>query len=82
MSEDLLFEGMIWNGFAIALLLPERRQGELEIAVSAARNQAVLYRRSIHYPSLSNALRRWLRVKRKGLHRRVDALKQKFNGSS
>ena len=82
LSQDLLFEDMIWNGFAIALLQPERREGGLQIAASGSRNQALLYRHSIHYPSLANGIRRWMRIKRKGLRRRLDALKRRFNGHS
>ena len=75
LSDDPDFVNMIWGGLAIALLLPEPRQGALKINASGARSQAALYRLSDHYPSLANRLRRWWRVKKKGLDRRLARLK-------
>jgi len=75
LSEDAGFPNQIWGGLAIALLLPEPRPGALAIAASAAKNQAALYRVSEQYPSLANHARRWLRVKRQRLDRRLDRLR-------
>lgn len=71
LSDDPEFVNMIWGGLAIALLLPEPRRGALKINASGARSQAALYRLSDHYPSLTNCIRRWWRVKKKGLDRRL-----------
>ncbi|MGA2445939.1 MAG: class I SAM-dependent methyltransferase [Opitutaceae bacterium] len=71
LSQDPAFEGMLWGGLALALMLPEVRTDRLEIVASASLNQAALYRVSEHYPSLVNRLRRWVRTKRKGFERRL-----------
>lgn len=67
-------EGQIWGGLGIALLLPEPRVGQLEIAASASKNYAALYRASGHYPSIAKGVRHWLRIKKLGLDRRLDRL--------
>ena len=68
-EEDFLDQ--IWGGFALALLLPEARTHQLEIGASLERHVDKLYRSSIHYPSLANALKRWTRIKWKGVKRRL-----------
>ncbi len=73
-SEDIEFERQIWGGLGIALLLPELRQGDLCVAASASKNQAALLKASDHYPSALRRAMRWLRVKRKGLDRRLDRI--------
>lgn len=65
------FMDQVWGGFALALLLPEARTSPLEIGASSDHHFKVMYRHSIHYPSISNFVRYWLRVKWKGLKRRL-----------
>lgn len=72
LSEDPNFPGQIWGGFAIALLLPEPRPGELEISASARKNFQALYRASWHARKRWLQLRFWVNVKMKGLRRRLD----------
>jgi hypothetical protein len=71
LSEDPNFPGQIWGGFAIALLLPELRSGELEISASARKNFQALYRASWHAGTRWHHLRFWLNGKMNGLRRRL-----------
>jgi hypothetical protein len=71
LSDDPAFERQLWGGFAIALLLPQPRTHSLVIAASAAKNYDALWRASSHYPSLANYVAGWLRIKRRGLARRM-----------
>jgi len=68
-NEDFL--NQIWGGLALALLLPEARTRPLEIGASNEYHFKVMYRHSIHFPSVLNNLRYWTRVKWKGLKRRL-----------
>lgn len=65
------FLNQVWGGFALALLLPEARTGPLEIGASSDHHFKVMYRHSIHYPSVLNDVKYWTRVKWKGLKRRL-----------
>jgi hypothetical protein len=65
------FRDQIWGGMALALLLPEPRQHPLEIHAALAHHFAAMHRASIHYPSIANAVKRWARVKWRGLQRRL-----------
>jgi hypothetical protein len=65
------FLDQMWGGLALALLLPEARDHNLEIGASLARHFDTIYRGSIHYPSMANAVKRWTRIKWKGLKRRL-----------
>lgn len=70
-SNQPQFDGQIWGGLALALLLPEPRSGNLVIGESLAHHHKVLYRSSIHFPSVGNTTKFWLRTKWKGLKRRL-----------
>ncbi len=72
LNADEDFLDQIWGGFGLALLLPEKRAHQLEIGASLARHFDKVYRTSIHYPSVANALKRWARIKWKGLKRRLQ----------
>lgn len=71
LSEDPQFEGMIWGGLALALMLPERRSGALTLQSSGPRTYDAIYQTSEHPPTLANSFRRWWRIKRRGLQRRL-----------
>jgi hypothetical protein len=75
LCDDPEFLNQIWGGFALALLLPEPRRGALRIHASSARHHAALLRASDHGPGLAKRIRRWWRIKRKGLDRRIQALR-------
>jgi hypothetical protein len=61
----------VWGGLALALLLPELRNGPLGIGASSEEHFKFMYRHSIHYPSVLNDVKYWMHVKWKGLERRL-----------
>ena len=65
------FGDQLWGGFGLALLLPQPRATAQPPIHSGSKTHAALYRQSIHYPGMMNRLRRWWKIKRKGLARRM-----------
>jgi len=68
------FRNQLWGGLGVALLRPDARTGPLPAVTIPNLTYSALFRASLDYPSIANRIRRWWRVKRRGLQRRFPQL--------
>lgn len=69
------FNGQIWGGLALALLLPDVRTHPLVVGASLSRHHRALLHGSTHRRTPANLLRLWLHNKWRGLRRRLQQLR-------
>jgi hypothetical protein len=74
LSEGETFRNQLWGGLGVALLRPDARTAPLPAIPVPNLTHSALFRASLDYPSVANRIRRWWRVKRRGLHRRFPQI--------
>jgi hypothetical protein len=74
LSEGETFRNQLWGGLGVALLRPEVRTAPLPAVAVPNLTYSALLRASLDYPSVANWIRRWWRIKLRGLKRRLPGL--------